>query len=42
VAIGGEHEAGKQVLSGISAGERVIIDGPAELAGGERVEEVSE
>lgn len=41
VATGGEHEGGTIVLSGVSAGERVIVDGPAELAGGEEVEEVS-
>jgi RND family efflux transporter MFP subunit len=39
VTTGGEHEDGIVVLSGVSAGESVITEGPEDLAGGERVEE---
>lgn len=40
VTLGGEHGDGVVVRSGVSAGERVIVAGPEELAGGETVKEV--
>jgi len=39
VTLGGEHEDGVVVRSGVTAGERVIVAGAEELAGGERVTE---
>ena len=42
VSLGGEHEGGIVLLSGANGGDRVVIDAPVELVGGERVEEVSE
>lgn len=42
VRTGGEHDEGIVILSGLQGGDRVVVEAPAELAGGERVEEVSE
>ena len=42
VSTGGGHEDGIVILSGVTAGEAVVVEGPAELAGGERIEEVAE
>jgi RND family efflux transporter MFP subunit len=40
VTTGGGHEDDIVLLSGVSAAERVIVEGPADMVGGERVKEI--
>jgi len=42
VRLGGEHEDGIVLLSGANGGDRVVVEGPAEMVGGERVEEAGD